>query len=407
MANITRVNIDNSEMPPAETTRLISIGGEAGAKVMVLVFDISVGSSAQHKYYDWNSQAFEDGHNDSHNNLTLYLRESSTENVNVYFPSGGGTYVIKILPLEGTKILNKNSYTLQLSKQASNATLTFTPISLGSSSNYATLPTKTSTGAPGDTNVINFSFDVTNVSNDSHGFGLKLSDIITLSSKNWYFTTTENILDNPAGDGEDSQVVQVSDLSDLGIGSELIYHKATTSPVNKAGDSLSGVRITSLDLLNSTIKFNQAVAFEDGETMTFRAYGKQAISNAIGVTLGFGSVEFLPTKLTKTIRAGSSSTTINLNGTYGIAGGNTVTISGLGIDNSSNNAVTSVSASSSAGSIVVQNSQSGLTTGSTITFKGCNQIINISGSIKIGNYPTANKTIYLDLDKFITVGAAL
>ena len=101
-------------------------------------------------------------------------------------------------------------------------------------------------------------------------------------------------------------------------------------------------------------------------------------------------------------------TTLNLNGTYGIAGGNHVTLSGLGINNATANAVTSVSASSSAGSIVVQTSQSSdlLTVGGILRFDGCHQTINIIGSIKITKYPTANRTIYLDVDKFITVGTA-
>ena len=64
-----------------------------------------------------------------------------------------------------------------------------------------------------------------------------------------------------------------------------------------------------------------------------------------------------------------------------------------------------VSASSSAGSCVVHVSQS-LPQGTVITFDGCNQIINFKGGINITRYPTANKTIYLDLDKLITVGVS-
>ena len=122
----------------------------------------------------------------------------------------------------------------------------------------------------------------------------------------------------------------------------------------------------------------------------------------------FGSSPLLleAEKVTKTIRAGSSGTTINLNGTYGIGGGNVVTLSGLGIDNSSVNAVTSVTASSSAGSVTVQNSQSDLTTSSAITFKGTYQVISITGEITVDRYPTSNLEVYLDIDRIITVGAA-
>ena len=112
------------------------------------------------------------------------------------------------------------------------------------------------------------------------------------------------------------------------------------------------------------------------------------------------------TVLTKTVRgAVSSSTTVTLNGTYGIAGGNNVTFVGFGVDNSSNNAVTSISASSSAGSIVVQSAQT-LSAGTVLTFIGSHSVINIANSIEITGYPSSNKTIYFSLDDFITLGAA-
>ena len=83
-------------------------------------------------------------------------------------------------------------------------------------------------------------------------------------------------------------------------------------------------------------------------------------------------------------------------------------MSGLGIDNSSGQTtVTSVSASSSAGSIVVNNSQSDIAAvGTVLTFSGVHQVINIRGTIKILQYPTANRTINLDLDNLISVGTA-
>ena len=89
---------------------------------------------------------------------------------------------------------------------------------------------------------------------------------------------------------------------------------------------------------------------------------------------------------------------------HGIAGGNLIKYTGVGVNNSSANAVTSVSASSTAGSITVQLAQT-LSAGTVLTFPGCHKIINFTGSFTIFKYPTANQNIYLDLDKFITVGA--
>ena len=78
---------------------------------------------------------------------------------------------------------------------------------------------------------------------------------------------------------------------------------------------------------------------------------------------------------------------------------------GVGVDNSSANNVTSVSASSTAGSIVVQNSQT-LTTGIVLTFQPCYQTINFNGDVTINSFPSSNQTVYFDIDSIITVGAA-
>lgn len=389
-------------------SRTIFFNGEIGAKLLLMIIDIGTTSSNQHKYYDWSSKSFEAGHSDRFNNLVIETVSSSTR-IDVLFPLGAGTYVIKAIALNETKILDKNAYTAEISKQGTNADLVFAPISFASASSYTTQPTVTSSGSPNDSNTVDYNFTVTNTSSDANGFGLRPVEGVEISNKYWYATMSEAFETNPNGDGEDSFSIifpEAVDFSDIGVGSELVYHKGTTTPVTKAGGSLTGVIITEINTTDRIITFNQAVAFEDGETITLKAYGQENISKALGVSLEISEVTLTKTKLTKTIRAGSSSTTINLNGTYGIAGGNHVVISGLGIDNSSANAVTSVSASSTAGSIVVQSAQSSLTTGSTIAFKGCNQVINLSGTINISKYPTANKNIYLDLDKFITVGAA-
>ena len=110
--------------------------------------------------------------------------------------------------------------------------------------------------------------------------------------------------------------------------------------------------------------------------------------------------------VTKTVRtAASSSTTINLNGTYGIAGGNLVSYTGAGVNNASANKVTSVSASASSGSMVVQLAQT-LDAGTLLTFKGCSSKIDITASFIVKNIGSIDRTISLHIDNFITPGAA-
>ena len=55
--------------------------------------------------------------------------------------------------------------------------------------------------------------------------------------------------------------------------------------------------------------------------------------------------------------------------------------------------------------MVVQLAQT-LAQGVELTFNNIHKQINFNGFITISRYPTANKTIYLDLDKVITVGTA-
>ena len=168
-----------------------------------------------------------------------------------------------------------------------------------------------------------------------------------------------------------------------------------------SGGSLSGTPvIVSINADTKTLTLSSAQTFSDGITLTLQAQGVRVIENAIGVGLKVNSISAIATQLSKTVRADVSGTTITLNGTYGV--GKTSTIKGLGVDNSSTNTVQSVSASSSAGSAVVQVSQT-LSAGTVIYFS-TSRIITVSASIDVYSQPNTNRTVNLDLDKFIGVG---
>ena len=132
-----------------------------------------------------------------------------------------------------------------------------------------------------------------------------------------------------------------------------------------------------------------------------QARGTVNIQRAIGLGLHFNrnaacNLQATTTALTKTVRANSSGTTIDLNGTYGIAGGGHVVIKGLGVNNSSTNTVQSVSASSSAGGVVMQLDQTGVLTGSTISFGGSTRIVTLTGIVTSLSYPSSNREINLN-----------
>ena len=393
MKKIHKLQIDTSDMPAAETVRKFTVTGERGAEFIIYVLE-----NDSLKYYDFIDKSFELGHNNKDNNLRVTIG-GSDYNGSITFPSGGNTYTIKLIASQGTEVRGPSKHVISTSidKLATNATVTF-KAATANTNNYATFPTTTSTGAPSDTAGFDFDWDIVNISNDGYGFGLRIptpSVADQIAGKFWYFTTTDTV----DGATTASTTVVVDDTTDISVG--MVITEVTTS-------SLSGVPyILSIDTDTKTLTMSVAQTFADGITLTFRAEGSAAIKTAIGLEAEF--VQYPTVEgdvVTKTVRAGSSSTTINLNGTYGIAGGSHVTISGLNIDNSAENLIASVSASSSAGSIVVGVSQSDLTTGTTLTFHGVHQTINIIGAINITQFPTADRTIYLDIDKFITVGVS-
>ena len=246
MKKITNLQIDTSEMPTAEVSRNFIVNGEVGAK-----FILHIVQNDTLKYYDFIDDAFELGHNNKNNNLEVTMSGSKYYR-NIMFPSGGGTYTIKLIASEGTEIQGSNKHVIStsISKQSSDATITFTAVT-ANTSNYATFPTTTTAGALSDIANVNFNWNITNAATDSHGFGLRLTGPYKeIDETYWYFTTTEVVLDNPQGDGEDTDAVIVSDLTDIGIGTELKYHKGTTVPTDKAGDAVGTTRISAIDTEN-------------------------------------------------------------------------------------------------------------------------------------------------------------
>ena len=196
----------------------------------------------------------------------------------------------------------------------------------------------------------------------------------------FYYQTTKTISQNLLGDGVNSAKIVLSDVTDLSIGTQVYYHKGTTAPT-------STVKILDIDTGSKTVAFDNEVAFEDGETITFRAYGTKTIFTAIGLKLEMSSIKIIDQAgVSKTIRNDvSNSTTLELNNTLGIPGGNVVSISGADVDNSAPNTVTSVTPDPTGGTFT------------SITFVGF---------IVVTQFPDSDKEINLDLDQLLTTGSA-
>jgi hypothetical protein len=396
MNAINKFTIDTSEMPAVETIRRFKVLGDIGAK-----FTVFITKNGTINYYDFISDEFTAGHVSTSNNLEITMAGKVFER-NIVFPSGGGEFNVTLVTREGTEVRGKKTVIhKKIAKQSSDATITLKPFTLNTG-NYATFPTTTTTGALADTNKVAFDWDITNVSSDAGGFGLiPTGDWKDLNSFTdlWFFTTTETVDGAIDADSDDGGfLVKVDDLTDIGIGSYI--HSVSSGDL----DGLPVVR--SINTTTKEIELSIPQVFADSITLTFRAYGSKAINEAIGVrfehafNLTNPEIFTVTNLLTKTIRAGSSGTTINLNGTYGVGHNDTqAIISGVGITTAS---VVSVAASASAGSFVASVSQGTLTAGTPIYFTGIVQVFNLAGSIKLLSYPTANKNIYLDVDQFLT-----
>lgn len=470
---INNFNIDTSDMPEAAVSRQLTITGQIGAQFIIIALQNPSSASAHTLYYDFENKAFESGHNDLNNNLIVTLN-SAIYNNSIAFPSGGGEFVIKLIPIGDTKIQNSSSHiiTKNISKAAANAVVTFKGGSFTTTaSTYATLPTTTSTGAVAASASFSFNWDVTNSAVDAYSHGLRYTET-TINDSFWYFQETDTVnvaspktdtvngavssativtLDNgylrrdiSKGDFVyGSGVTNGTTVGGLNLANELQFNLSASMSISDGvtltfvtpsksvvvddvtnlvvGMSIHEVtgtnsylvgtpRISLIDTDTKTLTLSSEQAFVDGITLYFRAYGAKTINNATGLNLSFGTPTILPTILTTTVRATvSASTSVTLNATNGIGGGNFIGYKGLGVNNVSANKITSVTpdpdGTDGDGVMVVQLAQT-LAKDAVLTFTDIYKVINFTGIINITQYPTANKTIYLDLDKIITPGVA-
>ncbi len=433
MGKITNLLMDTSLMGVNAESRVFTVKGKPNSEFIVFV--VEDGTS---KYYNFETDLFELGHT-SKNNLKVKMSNSSLYRRVIDFPSGGGTYVIKLIAEDGTFVkINKKVISKNLEKQSDTKTITFKPATLNAS-NYSTFPTLASVGSANQGASLSGSFLVENASTDAGGFGLKIDTTNFTKFNNdatngfegdisreafqhlWYVQSTKAITVNLNGNNLDTRYVTAANSDGISVGMELFYYKATTTPVNEAAQAVEDVYITNIKegLDEVIIEFNKEVAFENGQTMTLRAYGSKNIYLNTGVrfTVDSGCYIYAPT-LVKTVRAdsaGGSSQTITLNDTHGISGGNTISYTGLNVDNSSDNKVsvvtpdcpdlTSSGALDNDGAITVQLTQT-LRRGTLLTFKGVYNQFTMVFNATIDKHPESNTDVLFDLDKIITVGVS-
>jgi hypothetical protein len=207
--------------------------------------------------------------------------------------------------------------------------------------------------------------------------------------------------------------VVVDDLTDLATG---MY----VTSVSGTNAYLSGTPIIAdINDTTNTLTLSTAQAFVDNTTLTLEARGSNVIQDAIGANIDFSSwnstvdTVTLSAQFKKTVRATGTNAEIALDNTYGISGGSHLRVKGVNVNNSSTNKVLSVNAdvSGNSGTITVQlNQTTALAIGTILKFfgsglgKGSRDQLQVDNSVIINSHPSINRTIYLNLDNFITIG---
>ena len=373
---IKSLTVSLATIPSDGETRTVSIEGENNASFILQIVNGS------NQFYNFITRSFV-----SVSSPQTILRRSilgNRFNTNVSFPSGGSSYNLILIsdPNDPNSVLDLSKGNGAINKkinQVNNSTISFSLVT----------PSNT-TGSPIKLYDIDIDrdFTVTNVSTDANGFGLVLDRQPVESDFVFRQTQTVN------GATSSSIDVVLDSVTDISVGMVL---------TGVSSGSLTGTPVVkAVDTKTLTVSLSSAQSFADGITLTFDAIGFKSIAKAIGVSMSLQSATATAPALTKIVRTAiSSSTTINVEGTYGIAKG--ATFSGPDVDNSSANTVQSVSASSTAGSFVCQVNQT-LEENQKILFKGCSQTVDVATTLNVKRYPSSNRTISILLDNFITPG---
>lgn len=411
MEIIRNINIDTSSLKAEAIGRVLNVNATSNAR-----YTVRVSRSSDTNLYNFDTDAFAAESSNSNFNGV------GSQQIAISFPAAasGDTYTINIFSTNGAEILGSSnklfkSITLQ---QAGNGTITFTATGSG----FTNTNIGTSTGSTIDsfaasstpTVVMNEKqITVTDAASD-YGYFIT-STTSDLNNGEWdsgafYWQTTEAIVTNPAGDGVSGDTVTVADLTGLVVGMTLVYHKGTTAPG-------SATTISDINLDTKTITFSTSIAFEESETMTFRAFGPNLIKKAIGIDFTITNPTVRLGQTTTSVRTEYTSgitegTDINVNGTSGIGKGATIRMRGL--DKSSEATACTVAtislASTTAGAITLANgiidasSDRPVRVKTKIYVDGSSNKVFLNGTINIVRYPATNQTVYIDMSKITTQG---
>ena len=398
---ITIMNIDISDILETGAVRQFEVRGDVGSKFQIIV------SNNSRQFYNFSTNTFTE-------NFTINSASNITMSSTIYsgfikFPAvAGASYNVLLIPDTDTTTTSSGSVINKRINQLGNTTVTLALMDSLNPGKYKTFPSSlTSTGSPASTTSTPVSIDwtVENVDTDADGFGFfTIFDRRAYSDKLFKTIKTHTV----NGSTSNSLTVVLDDVSDITVGSVL---------VSVSSGSLNGtptIKLIDTATKQITLSGSTGQSFNDGVTLTFHTASTSGIQAATGLgftlnTIGLQAI----TSPTTTVRGSHvNATTINLNGTYHISGGDEVKYTGTNVDNSSTNTVTSVSASATQGSMIVTHPQN-FSGGETLTFRAVDDrtytfsdTSRFTGAVTIDQYPSQDVTVYLDLATLITHGSA-
>ena len=315
---------------------------------------------------------------------------------------------------KSTRFRNRNYVDTKNITQVGQTSIYFqVPDNFNSDSKLTALPNyvqSTGSTALSATVTVPIAWTFTNTSSDAKGFGLRLpglpdSNEFIIPNNYWY--SQQSVITN--GAQNNVTTVNVDSTSNIIPGMEL------------DGVLVDGAKVFVTSVGATTVTFSHAISYSDNNALIIKAYGPGLLKNLVGVDVEFSNFVARGTLLQKEVRTATTfpqsdgNVTLNLNGTYGLGGGNHVRVEGFNINASgNNNLIATVEPSSTAGHVVMEYIGSGtdvtkvnvVPVGTKLNVKGSHQVITITGSIKIKKYPDVNTKVVLDVVQIITAGTA-
>ncbi len=411
---IKKVFVNQANMLAAGENREVTVFGEIGAEFNINI--IKINGSSKESYYNFKTNTFTSAFVAA-NNLQVKLISDSFSTV-IIFPAdtNGEVYSIKTIAKEQTtKFTNNNFVDTKNITQVGQTLIAFqVPDDINSASEFTGVPSpvqSTGSTALSQTVTVPVTFTFTNASTDEKGFGLRLprlpaSNVFVIPDSFWY----------------SQQVVVVN-------GAHSVVTDITVDAIGYvvAGMELDGyldggtTKIYVTAVSNTVITLSASISASNNANLIFKAYGPSLIKSIFGQEVEFSGFVARGTPLQKQVRTSATfpqsdgNVTLNLNGTYGVGGGSHVRLEGFNMNNSgNNNLITTVTASSTAGSVVINYSGASeaitkanvVPVGTVLNVKGSYQVITVSGNVKIKKYPDINAKVVLDTTQIITVGTA-